>query len=248
VTTNKNSKGVITGYTYKLINYYNYAAITGYSYKEITGYTYVSSVTTNVLTNWPIVSQPGIVLSNGSVLPPEGLSIATPDPAYIVGNWNVKTTFTGASDAGSADVSHTLPSAIFADAINVLSSAWNPANSTLPLSDRTATSDTVNSAFLTGNVPTTESAYSGGVENFPRFLENWSGQTFTYNGSMVCMFPSQIANYPWPGTGSVYNPPTRTWAFDTNFNIPSQQPHMMPQIITVQRGEWVSLPPHTTRF
>jgi hypothetical protein len=247
ITTNK-SGSTITGYTYKLINNYTYKEITGYTFNEITGYTYNTGVTTNVLTNWPIVSQPGIVLSNGSVLPPAGLSIATPDPAYVVGNWNVKTTFTGTSDAGTADTSHTLPSAIYADAITILSSAWNPANSTLAIGSRTATSDTVNSAFLTGNVPSNGSSYSGGVENFPRFLENWSGQTFTYNGSMVCMFSSQIADYPWPGTGSVYNPPTRTWAFDTNFNNPNKEPHLMPQIITVQRGEWVSLPPKTTSF
>ena len=246
VTTNR-SGSVITGYTYRLITGYTYRAITAYSCNLITGYTY-KTATSTVLTNWPIVSQPGIVLSNGSTLPPEGLSVATPDPAYVVGNWNVKTTFNGTSDAGSADTSHTLPSAIYSDAITILSSAWNPANSTLALSSRNAVSDTVNSAFLTGNVPSNGSYYSGGVENFPRFLENWSGQTFTYNGSMVCMFPSQIATAPWPGTGSVYNPPTRTWAFDTNFNNPYKQPHLMPQIISVQRGQWVSLPPQTTSF
>ena len=33
--------------------------------------------------------------------------------------------------------------------------------------------------------------YSGGVENFPRFLEDWSGKTFTYYGSMLELYNSQ---------------------------------------------------------
>ncbi len=224
-----------------------------YTCNLITGYTYnaiSSTISTNTtyLTNYPVISQPGIVLSNGAVLPPQGLSIATPDPAYIIGNWNVQLTKGGSSDAGLSDTSYTHPSAIYADAITVLSSAWNPANSALGISSRTATSDTVNAAFLTGNVPSDGNNYSGGVENFARFLENWSGQTFTYNGSMVCVFSSQIANYPWPGTGTVYNPPTRHWAFDNNFSNPAKQPPMTPQVISVQRSKWALLAPYTTSF
>ena len=89
-----------------------------------TGYTYVTGYTTNPVT----IAQPGVVLTNGAVLPPNGLSIATPDPAYIAGNWNVQnSTSAGApSDAGLADTSHTLPSAIFADAITILSPGLEP--------------------------------------------------------------------------------------------------------------------------
>ncbi|MGP8198694.1 MAG: hypothetical protein ACLQU4_04235 [Limisphaerales bacterium] len=198
--------------------------------------------------------QPGIVLTNGAVLPPQGLSIATPDPVYIEGNWNIRTTNGGPSDAGTNMTADSLPSAIFADAITILSPAWNPDNSAAALSSRIATADTVNAAFLTGNVPdngsTTDTGlgYSGGVENFPRFLENWSSVNFYYNGSMVCMFPSQIANYVWPGTGTVYNPPNRYWAYDTNFNNPNRQPPMMPHVITIQRSKWALLAPYTTSF
>ncbi len=117
-----------------------------------------------------------------------------------------------------------------------------------PLAAGRSTSDTVNAAFLTGNVPSNDTYYSGGVENFPRFLEDWGGQTFTYNGSMVCMFPSQIADAPWPGTGTVYNPPTRNWAFDNNFTNPNKQPPMTPQVLSLQRSQWVLLKPYTTSF
>jgi hypothetical protein len=215
---------------------YTYQGITSIPY---TNYTY--------LTNYPVVAQPGIVLSNGATLTPQGLSIATPDPAYIIGNWNVQTNKT-TSDAGTANTANTYPSAIFADAITVLSSAWNPANSTLSISSRNAVTDTVNAAFLTGNVPSNGDYYSGGVENFPRFLENWGGDTFWYNGSMVGMFASQIATAPWPGTGVVYDPPNRSWAFDNNFNNPSKQPPMTPSVRYVHRTQWTLLAPNATSF
>lgn len=222
---------------------------------HITSYTYYPinqsiTTTTTYVTNMVQTTQPGIVLSNGAVLPPEGLAVATPDPAYIVGNWNIKnSTNAGApSDAGLNDTTYTLPSAVYADAITVLSSAWNPANSTLNLTNRDAVSDTVNSAFLTGNVPTSGNDYSGGVENLARLLENWTGQTLTYNGSMVCMFNSQIANQPYQQPGSVFNPPTRNWAFDNNFTNPAKDPPLTPKVSSLLRNKWVLLPPYATSF
>lgn len=241
-----NGSGFNKTYTYSILEY-GYAQISGYTYgvlsPTVTG-------STNTSPEWSTVSQPGIVLSNGAVLPSGGLglAVATPDPAYIVGNWNVKTNNSGSSDAGLNSTAYTFPSAIYADAITILSSAWNPANSTAALSSRTAASDTVNAAVLTGNVPSDGDYYSGGVENFLRFLENWSNQTLTYNGSLVCLFSSQIANQPWPGTGTVYNPPTRDWSFDLNFNNPQKQPPMMPDLRTVLRSQWSLLPPNTTTF
>ena len=104
----------------------------------------------------------------------------------------------------------------------------------------------MNAAFLTGNVPSNHANYSGGVENFPRFLENWSSVNFYYNGSMVEMFPSQIANAPWPGTGTVYSPPNRNWTFDTNFQDPSKLPPLTPKVIYLQRTQWSSLAPGAT--
>lgn len=105
------------------------------------------------------------------------------------------------------------PAAIVADAINVLSNNWNDANSgTSP----TAKPTTVNAAFIAGNVSTTNSNYSGGVENFPRFLENWSNVRFSYMGSMILLYQSQQANQPW-GKSGVYSAPTRCWGYDKLF-------------------------------
>ncbi len=64
---------------------------------------------------------------------------------------------------------------------------------------RVASATQVNAAIMTGNVQstnlTTGEGYSGGLENFPRLLENWSGKTFTYQGSLVCLWQSQRANF-----------------------------------------------------
>jgi hypothetical protein len=226
---------------------------------SIASYTYcyigeIISTNSMSLTNYAVTTQPGVVLSNGAVLPANGLSVATPDPAYIVGDWNVKNSFaSGApSDAGLQDTAYTRPSGVYADAVTILSSAWNPANSTLPLTARTAVNDTVNAALLTGNVATSVNGsttnYSGGVENLPRYLENWNSATSTYNGSMVCMFNSHIAKQPYQQPGYVFNPPTRNWAFDNNFSDPSKDPPMMPSAKSVQRSQWVLLAPNATSF
>jgi hypothetical protein len=105
------------------------------------------------------------------------------------------------------------PAAIIADAVNILSNAWIDANSgTKPI----ATPTTVNAGIVSGNVPSANGYYSGGLENFPRFLENWSGKTFTYYGSMIQLYQSEQAIGRW-GANNVYDPPTRAWYFDNNF-------------------------------
>jgi hypothetical protein len=66
-------------------------------------------------------------------------------------------------------------------------------------------------------VPSDGLNYSGGVENYFRLLENWSGVPFIWNGSMVELFPSEYTTNFWQRTGNYYNAPTRDWAFDQNF-------------------------------
>lgn len=153
----------------------------------------------------------GVRLKNGSQLPTGGLTVVSDNPVYIQGNYNT---------AGTRQ-----PSAVIGDAVMVLSQNWSDANSSADLNGgkRTATATTINTAILAGITPTDPSlspsntAYSGGVENFPRFMENWSGVNFTYNGSMVELFASKQAIGRWGSSSQAYNPPNRIWAFDPMF-------------------------------
>ena len=85
----------------------------------------------------------------------------------------------------------------------------------------------MNAALCGGIVATTGISYSGGVENFPRLLENWSGKNLWYNGSLAALFYSHIAQGLWNAPG-YYSPPIRHWAFDSNFNDPSKLPPHTP--------------------
>jgi Tfp pilus assembly protein PilX len=206
----------------------------------------------NALVTPPTGDDPGILyvsssstdgavrLVNGSTLPQNvvngqaaGLTVTTPNPLYVLGNYNSTST---------------VPAALISDALTILSNNWgnssnnwgngiNGAGTSLSSSSRTATATTVNAAVMSGNINTAGSQYSGGLENFMRFLENWSNVTYTYNGSLVCLWQSQQATAPWPGTGTVYNPPTRNWSFSMVVN---NLPPGTPRVRITRRVGWSS--------
>lgn len=181
----------------------------------------------------PSDSQWGIRIVNGETLQSGGLTIATPNPLYVKGHFN-----SPSATRGTSNTSGTRPASLVADSITILSKQWDDSESQRALKYRVADHTTVNAAFLAGIVPSDGTHYSGGVENFPRFLENWSGKTFTYNGSMVVMFYSFHSDSPWPGTGTVYNPANRNWSFDINFMDVTKLPPGTPQLLTMVRGAW----------
>jgi hypothetical protein len=140
----------------------------------------------------------------------------------------------GAS-ALTTNTTYTYPAALLADAITILSDSWNDTDPDYLagglLANRTKpTPTTVNAAALEGIVQSTNSNYSGGVENFLRLEEDWSGVVLQYNGSIVVMFPSIYATSFWPATGIVYNVPTRHWGFDMNFTDPTKLPPLTPMV------------------
>lgn len=190
----------------------------------------------------PATSLGAVRLSNGQQLPPGGLTVATGDPMYVQGNYNQPV----ATNIGTANTSGTQPASVVADAVTILSTSWSDGSSLSLLSSRGAGSTTVNAAMLSGEVDTTLGFYSGGMENFPRFLESWgSANIFTYNGSMVKMFPSLYATNVW-GQTNVYNPPARNWSYDANFNTPTKLPPLTPSLQVVVRGQWAALAPNQT--
>jgi hypothetical protein len=197
------------------------------------------------LLNPPAGSDPGILyasssstngairLVDGSVLPQNqvngqavGLTVATPNPTYVLGNYNNQ----------SGNTASTVPAAIISDAITVLSSNWSSSyGAGTAIGSRPATETWVNSAIMSGNTATVGSQYSGGLENFMRFLENWSSVNYNYSGSIVCLWQSEVAAAPWPNTGTVYNPPTRNWAFVMNANA---LPPGTPRVRITTRVGW----------
>lgn len=196
-----------------------------------------SSVTFNPATEWNGIvyvahahtARGGVRLVNGGTIPNRptsangntaGFTLATDAPIYILGHYNADGEIASDGDRiRQPDSTAEPPAGIAADSVTILSQGWSDANSSRLLSHRQAQRTEVSAALLTGLVPTNQGGngiYSGGVENLPRFLEDWSGVTFGYRGSMVVMYESERAIEPW-GSSNVYNAPNRVWGFNALF-------------------------------
>lgn len=167
-------------------------------------------------------TEQAIRLVNGSTLAGP-LTVASSNPLYIQGNYNTV---------------NKKAAAVFTDALTILSGSWNDSKSTQSLSNRVASNTSVNVSFLTGNTNSQDGHYSGGLENLPRFLEQWDGKSFTYRGSMIDLWFSQQATGLW-SYGSYYTAPNRDWAFDTALLDPANLPPGTPMVNIVQNTSWV---------
>jgi hypothetical protein len=164
----------------------------------------------------------------------KGMSIISDQAFFVQGNYN---------STGK------IPAAIMVDSVNILSNNWtNDANSTASLSSRVPTATTINSAFVggtdtTGSVEGTggfNGAYNGGLENYPRFHENWNGTvTLTYRGSFVSLGRARHVNGAWVYGGSVYTAPIRNWNYDTAFNDAAYLPPITPRFVYLRQELFV---------
>jgi len=200
-----------------------------------------------VYNNNPVTSSslPSVRVANGSVLPSDGLTVVTPDPLYVLGNYNAN----GTSLNNGTNVVNTMPAALIGDAITVLSTNWLDSAyvSSTSIGNRPPAPTTVNAATFEGIVPSNGANYSGGVENFLRLLEDWSNASdgrnngkptpLTYNGSIVVMFPSQYATNNW-SYGNYYTAAQRVWAFDLNFLSQKGLPPLTPEVYAIIRQSW----------
>lgn len=188
-------------------------------------------------------------LRNGAILPPGGLGIATENALYIQGDYNTgrKTGVEPPSNRTSGrDPLQPIvagyewqPCAVYADAISLLSNAWTDAGSYNALSSRVPSHTTFNTAMVGGMrlMGPAESGYSGGIENFPRFLENWnSTYSVTVYGSMVQLFCSVQADRTWLHGSPRYTSPIREFNFDERYA--GAQPPGTFQLITYDRLAW----------
>ncbi len=195
----------------------------------------------------------------------QGLSVVSDQAVYIQGDYNCGST---TCNNGNFDDDVRKPAAVMADTINVLSNSWplDDSYSNNPISSkvsgvstlgRPASATTINAAFLagidiTGGVnrggqdqllPTA----GGGLNNYPRFHEDWSdgysfsGFTdFTYQGSMVSLGAPRKVNGAWCGSGSladcnIYNPPNRLWRYDPLFNNAANLPPITPRAVFLKQ-------------
>ncbi len=169
------------------------------------------------------VLQPGIRLVNGtSIYRPGGLTVVSKDPVYIQGDYNTV---------------NKKPTAVICDSVNLLSNNWDDANSTRSLNNRTAGNTTVNTAFIAGVSNTISGNYNGGLENYPRFHEAWSGKTLSIRGSFVELWNSRVAQGDWLYGSPQYSAPNRNWDYDTDFNV-NNMPPFTPWTVEAQRSAW----------
>ncbi len=149
----------------------------------------------------------------------DALTIATNLPLYVMGDYNV-------NDAKWQ------PSSFVSDAVTILSGAWDDAKSGEGKTENQPSNVKVQSAIMSGHsaTPFYGSADAGGqYENFPRFLEDWTDKTVTFNGSMISLWAASVTPSKW-ACCDYYVPPIRDWNFDGRFLDPAQLPPATPVV------------------
>ncbi len=176
-------------------------------------------------------------LVNGALgnLPMPGFTVASENPVYVQGNYNANGAGFGAGQSASA---------VIADSVTLLSGAWRDEQSfDFPYApgNRQATTtwyrlaiaggkgrNFPNPAYGSAGVPN-DFGTDGGTHNFLRYIESWSGATSNYSGSLVSLYYSRQGSGSYKCCTTVYGPPTRAYAFDVSFLVPSQLPPGTPR-------------------
>ena len=154
------------------------------------------------------------------------ITFATQHPMYVQGHYNNNAAW--------------YSSALVGDAITFLSTVWDDADHQVATQIRPTAADTdIYAAILAGHSGTPcdhevagcgfTSPYGGGLENFPRFLEDWNPEILLFRGSLVSLTFSQQSLGLW-GNGPYYSPPVRDWQFDMRFNDPANMPPGTPVV------------------
>jgi hypothetical protein len=209
---------------------------------------------------------PVVRLANAAQIPSNnqlGFSVATPNPLYTLGNYNIQTSSSGAQSTQTNNSANKFPSALLSDSLTILSANWTDAQSYTAYNNGSSVNDatetTINAAIVTGTVASTGTSattFSGGVHNLPRLLEDWNGKDLWLNTSILRLYDSTMATNqfrnpqgfsPTP-VKPYYNPPTRHYAFDKNFLDPAKVPPGIPTALVPIRFAWGVPPPNTTTY
>lgn len=206
----------------------------------------------------------GVRLINGTTLPgtydsvtaanTRGFTVASENGVYVLGNYNA-THVTSIPSTGNTpfdnyrpkDTAVHIPASIVADGVIILSNAWNDSKSFYsPYSEanRLAMDTTIRFAMISGDTIASKEAtpnqggisprLNGGVHNFKRFLERWTGDNLNYSGSLINLYNSRNNNGSFKCCNTVYDPPTRNWVFDSTFLDPTRLPPGSPFFQYVQ--------------
>jgi hypothetical protein len=194
-----------------------------------------------------------VKLTNGNLLNlgncpgnvPCGLTIASENPVYIQGDYNANSANGGFGDPSVA-------TSVLSDAVTMLSNQWTDINSfSSPYAQngRPAGTSFYRTAIVAGKGlgfpwiagTTTDTGSDGGVHNYLRYLESWNNQTLNYRGSMASLFYDRQAVGYFKCCNTVYSPPTRAYAFDTNFLTPALLPPRTPMFRDVNTTGYTQL-------
>jgi hypothetical protein len=184
--------------------------------------------------NRVILFRRALKLTNGALgnIVAPGLTIASENPVYVQGNYN--------ADAGGFGDPH-VATAIIADAVTLLSNAWNDnASFTSPNhpAGRQAVETWYRMAIIAGKGlafprpdngnPPPDFGTDGGVHNFLRYLESWTNQRLNFRGAIASFYFNRQAVGTYKCCNNVYAPPARAYAFDTDFLTPNLLPPYTP--------------------
>lgn len=171
-------------------------------------------------------------LVNGAApnLPTPGFTVASENPVYVQGDYNANGSFNGGHSYA----------AVIADAVTLLSNSYLDIESfdyAYTLGSRSATTTWYRMAIASGKGPSfaqpsgtaQDFGTDGGTHNFLRYIENWGSATLNYLGSIVSLYYSRQGIGTYKCCTEVYSPPTRAYAFDTDFLVPSQLPPGTPR-------------------
>lgn len=184
-------------------------------------------------------------LVNGGLgsLPAAGLTVAAENPVYVHGNYNADHS-TSPWSTNPVWAQANAPAAVIGDVVTLLSRNWSDARSFEAPNIRTgrpALTTAYRFAALAGkglSFPYCNAACGspgdlfgtdGGAANFLRMLEDWTGQSVGYRGSLISLHINRqaIGTYKFGSggaTNNVYNAGSRQFTFDISFLNPALLP------------------------
>lgn len=162
----------------------------------------------------------------------QGISFVSDQAVFSQGNFN-------------SDPTQWIPASIIGDTYNVLSGSWNDLYSTSWL-QRLATDTVVKAGIIAGTDTTggiegiggQNGVYAGGLEEFPRFYEQWDlspKKTFTFRGSMVSLGNPRHSSGAWSQGNPRYSSPQLDWDFEQKFNSKANLPPLTPELVYIKQ-------------